>query len=68
MTQAACKTCQHFHQHYVRSNGDYTWTNCGHCTFPRFKARKYDTPACAHYEARKQPLTKGQTDADVHLS
>ena len=50
-----CKTCQHYVPHYTRSaRGVYHRLYCGHCTEPRIKDRREDTPACPHYRPRKE--------------
>lgn len=44
-----CHDCQHFHQHYIKDNEWCVSVCCGHCTYPRLKSRKPDTPACNHF-------------------
>ena len=44
-----CKNCEHLHQHYVLDKQSCTAVNCGHCSYPRLKHRKPNTPACTYY-------------------
>ncbi|MGM9670145.1 MAG: hypothetical protein ACI3XD_01025 [Oscillospiraceae bacterium] len=45
-----CETCAYFLQHYIRYKKRYRAIAFGHCTEPRIKVRKIDTPACARYK------------------
>lgn len=52
-----CHDCQHFHQHYIKDEECCASVRCGHCTYPRLKSRKPDTPACTHFAQRQPPAT-----------
>ena len=49
MEAVKCKTCQHFHQHYILDRQSCRAVNCGHCTHPGLKHRKPEQPACSLY-------------------
>lgn len=52
--KTTCQTCRYFIRHYVcLTPGLYTPIRQGHCTEPRLKARRDDTPACSHYAPRE---------------
>jgi len=55
MNPQTCKTCTHYRQHYLYDGERCHTVNCGHCVYPRLKARAPGTKACAHYEPREQP-------------
>ena len=51
-----CEQCRHFRRHYVRmGNNHYRPISAGHCTHPRLKDRRVDSPACARFSARPVP-------------
>ncbi len=51
--EECCGTCEHFHQHYVRSDrGRYSPLWCGHCTHPRVKNRLVEEH-CPHWTAKE---------------
>ena len=50
MKKPVCSYCIHFNQHYILDSQRCTTVNCGHCTYPRIKPRKPDSPACEHFE------------------
>lgn len=49
-----CESCVYFWRHYTRHGGRYYALAIGHCTTPRVKVRKLDTPACARYRGREE--------------
>ena len=51
-SEEVCANCMKYMQHYVCIDGEYFRPcNCGHCIYPRIKARKpLDT--CEHFERR----------------
>lgn len=49
MDNETCKTCVHFHQHYVLSESRFLRIYCGHCTFLKPKTRRPLSKACEHY-------------------
>lgn len=53
MESNTCETCKHFYQHYTKWGKGYHINAFGHCTYPRIKIRKSDTPACPHYKPRE---------------
>ena len=55
MSNFTCKNCTHFHQHYILSDQHANPIGCGHCSYPRQKKRKPDTPACKHFQAKTGP-------------
>ena len=50
MPTDVCRCCKHFIQHYALRDGKFHWVNCGHCTNPKFRARKPWTKARSLYE------------------
>ena len=55
MNNPVCQNCAHFRQHYIM---DVQWAqpvHCGHCTYPRLKNRKPDTPACKFFSSKATP-------------
>ena len=58
MGKKYCKDCFHYIQHYVIFGKDLMTAYCGHCTYPRIKDRKPDTPACGKF-TRKYGLGSG---------
>lgn len=50
MEKETCRFCTHFHQHYILDSQRCVTVNCGHCTHPRIKHRKPDTPACEYFQ------------------
>ncbi|MBE6958403.1 MAG: hypothetical protein E7447_04550 [Ruminococcaceae bacterium] len=76
MNNTTCKTCGHFRQHYILSEGKFLRIFCGHCTFSGSKTRKPFAKACEHYEfapadvdafATKEYLTKELLQYVLHL-
>ena len=55
MNEPTCKTCIHYHQHYIVDDQRCVAIKCGHCVYPRLKHREPQNPACAHYEAQTTP-------------
>ena len=53
MLEKCCFQCTYFHQHYILDSQRCATVNCGHCTRPRIKHRKPDTPACEHFQECK---------------
>ena len=50
-----CGVCRHFCRHYVRlSKNKYMPLDEGHCTEPRCRDKKVDTPACWRHSQRKE--------------
>ena len=47
--QNTCKTCAHYRQHYILKERKIFRVYCGHCTYPKIKAKRPDSMACAHY-------------------
>lgn len=43
-----CRTCQYFHEHYVRMGAQYLPLYYGHCCYPRVKNR-YDHQVCRYW-------------------
>jgi len=51
--EKVCKGCRYFKQHYVRApRSGYMSTDCGHCSNPRLREKKPDTPACTRFSKR----------------
>lgn len=49
---ATCASCKYFYRHYVKiGNHRYNPLNVGHCTDPRCRDKKVDTPACHRFSA-----------------
>ena len=44
----SCAQCRHFHQRYVPLDE-------GHCSEPRCRDKRADTPACARFSKRPEP-------------
>ena len=51
-----CGACRHFHQHYVMDSQSCMKVCCGHCSYPRLKSRKPDTPACGNFAPGEREL------------
>ena len=51
-----CGTCKHFVQHYDKFGRSFRPLACGHCTSPRCRDKRADTPACARYLLQKATL------------
>lgn len=52
-----CCNCEYYCQHYCLLNGTFQAINCGHCIFPRIKARCPDQ-TCEHWkEIEKEPVS-----------
>ena len=48
-----CAGCKFFYQHYIcNQENQYTTVACGHCTSPRLKDRRPNTPACQHFSKK----------------
>ena len=56
MKNRTCGQCGHYHQHYVMDRQSCIVVPCGHCTYPRLKSRRPDSPACGHFEPGEQEL------------
>ena len=41
-----CETCKHFIQHYYKFGQTFRPLSVGHCTDPRCRDKKVETPAC----------------------
>ena len=52
MGAVKCKTCQHFHQHYILDRQSCRAVNCGHCSHPGLKHRRAEQSACPLYVPR----------------
>ena len=57
MHTLTCKTCKHFHQHYILSKDYGATVNCGHCTCRNNKHRRADAKTCDLYEPPETPHT-----------
>ena len=49
MNNETCKTCAHFRQHYILTEGRIMRVFCGHCIFPKVKHKRPFSKACEHY-------------------
>lgn len=59
--EKVCATCRYYIQHYkidriyaqgMRTLGEFSPVNCGHCVKPRIKFRKPDGKACNYWEEK----------------
>lgn len=53
--EEVCGNCKHYIEHYIKKDDRPGWSmvtpvNCGHCTYPRMKARTPGNPKCVHFE------------------
>lgn len=54
MELSTCQTCKYYYQHYVKCGKNrYVSVEAGHCSHPRLKDRKPETPACDRFSLRK---------------
>lgn len=49
-----CSSCSYFEQHYIKVQGWYAPTVCGHCARPCFKIRKPSGAACEYLIPNKK--------------
>ncbi len=54
MRQPTCNFCEHFCRHYTLDQKRIFRVHCGHCTYPKIKAKKPDAGICGKY-SRKEP-------------
>lgn len=53
--EKTCETCKHFHRHYVRRSGkQFMPLDCGHCSDPRCRDKRVETPACRRYSKGRE--------------
>ena len=62
-----CGSCGYFHQHYVMDSQTCTAICCGHCSYPRLKHRKPDTPACKYFVPGERELPVGRQFLTLEL-
>ena len=48
-----CETCKHFIQHYYKFGQTFRPLSVGHCTDPRCRDKKVETPDCHRYLLKK---------------
>lgn len=49
--QQTCAECEYFIRHYILwENARYIPLEFGHCTYPRCKNRKTNSPACTYFK------------------
>ena len=51
--EKTCVTCKHFVQHYYKFGRGFRPLDVGHCTDPRCRDKRTETPACHRYSLRK---------------
>ena len=51
--EKTCVTCKHFVQHYYKFGRGFRPLDVGHCTDPRCRDKRTETPACHRYVLRK---------------
>lgn len=44
-----CETCKHFVRHYFKFGRSFRPLDVGHCTDPRCRDKRVETPACHRY-------------------
>lgn len=55
MTQATCRNCTHFHQHYTLDKQSCSAIDCGHCDCPRLRHRAASAAPCGRFAPRVDP-------------
>ena len=49
MNNETCKTCVHFRQHYILTEGRLMQVYFGHCTFSAPQVKRISNKACENY-------------------
>ncbi|WP_346935356.1 hypothetical protein [Clostridium sp.] len=53
MLGGTCSSCEHFYQHYGKSNRAFYELNCGHCATPRIKHKSPTDKACSYFKGKE---------------
>ena len=76
MDDRTCKSCAHYHQHYVLNQKRIFPIYCGHCAFSKVRNRRPYSPACDNFApalpdedayVTKEYLSKALPEYMLHL-